>query len=269
MITSGAFGQKFGRLGNQLFQLGLLFAVSQRRGHEFYLPRNGEPLWDCFDLDVATTGPACRHRFDEVNGSCNYDPRVFEQADGTSYHGYFQSYRYFEDCRSSLLPFLRFNLSHRALSEAILYAYRRRYRRPLVSLHVRRGDYVQPHTDDRWGNLARDGYYQRAIEAIGDGVTYLVFSDDLPWCRSNLELESAEFADFDQFTSLCLMTGCDANVVANSSFSWWGAFLNPGAEIYAPSRWWRALDPPNDRQDDIVPPTWRTIPAFARDGFIG
>jgi hypothetical protein len=134
-----------------------------------------------------------------------------------------------------------------------------------VSLHVRRGDYVQPQTDDRWGNLARDGYYQRAAEAIGDDVTYLVFSDDLPWCRRHLELERMEFADFDDCTSLCLMTGCDLNVVANSSFSWWGAYLNPASEVYAPSPWWRELPPPNDRQADIVPPAWRTLPVYVDD----
>jgi hypothetical protein len=131
-----------------------------------------------------------------------------------------------------------------------------------VSLHVRRSDYVNPDAEDAWGNLATDGYYERAVEAIGDDVTYLVFSDDLAWCRRFFELECVEFVDYDHFASLCIMTGCDVNVVANSTFSWWGAYLNPKADVYAPSRWWRAASPPNERQDDIVPPTWRTIPTF-------
>jgi hypothetical protein len=264
MNTNAIFAEKWGRLGNQLFEIGQLFAVSQRRGQDFYLARNGETLWDCFDLDVPAEGPECAHRFDEVNGSCNYDPRVFEQPDGTSYHGYFQSYRYLDDCKAALVRFLRFNVTYRAYSEALLFAYRRRYRKPLVSVHVRRGDYVNPGTEDHWGNLASDGYYRRAVEAIGSDVTYLVFSDDLAWCRRTLDLEGAEFADFDTGTSLCLMTGCDVNVIANSTFSWWGAFLNPMAEVYAPSRWFGpAMTPPNDRQDDILPPAWRTIPTFA------
>ena len=263
MNTNGIFGAGSGKLGNQLFWLGLLFAIRHRRGHDFYLPHNGETLWDCFDLDVPAEGPECTHRFDEVNGLCNYDPRVFEQPDATSFHGYFQSYRYLEDCKASLTRFLRFNVNHRAYSEALLFAYRRKYRRPLVSIHVRRGDYVHPDSEDTWGNLAKDGYYGRAVEAIGDDVIYIVFSDDLPWCRQSLGLEGVEFADFDHFTSLCLMTGCDVNVIANSSFSWWGAFLNPAAEVYAPSRWWGpAMGSPNDRQE-IVPPLWRTIPVFA------
>ena len=264
MNTVATFGEEWGRLGNQLFQVGLLFAIRERRGFDFSLAQNGEALWDCFDLDIPDTRSEFPHRFDEVNGTCNYDPRVFEQPDGTSYHGYFQSYHYLEDCKPSLLRFLQFNVRHRALTEAMLFAYRRRHGRPLVSLHVRRGDYVNTVLEDHWGNLASDGYYERAVEAIGHDVTYIVFSDDLAWCRRSLDLENVEFADVDECTSLCLMAGCDVNVVANSSFSWWGAFLNPMGEVYAPSRWFGpAMPPPNDRQDDIVPPVWRTIPAFA------
>jgi hypothetical protein len=263
VITNGAFGERYGKLGNQIFQLGLLFAISQRHGYDFYLPHDGESLWDCFDLDVPAHGPESGNRFQEVNGSCNYDPRVFEQPDGTAYHGYFQSYRYLEDCRASLTRFLRFKFVHRARGEAMLFAYRRRHHRPLVSVHVRRGDYAVPESEHAWGNLASDGYYDRAVKVIGDDVAYLVFSDDLEWCRRSLDLECVEFVEADHFTALSMMTGCDVNVVANSSFSWWGAYLNPTAEVYAPSRWFgRQMEPPNDRQDDIVPPQWRTIPVY-------
>ena len=263
MITNATFGERFGRLGNQLFQLGLLFAIHEWHGHDFYLPHSGESLWECFDLDIPAIGPECSHEFNEVNGSCNYDPSVFEQPDGTSYHGYFQSYRYLACCKEPLMRFLRFNFSHRARSHAMLFAYRRRYRRPLVSLHVRRGDYVQPAVEDQWGNLAKDGYYDRAVAAIGDDVTYLVFSDDLEWCRQSLALECAEFVAVDHCTSLCLMTGCEVNIVANSSFSWWGAYLNPNSDVYAPSRWFGpSMPPPNDRQNDIVLPEWRTIRVY-------
>jgi Glycosyl transferase family 11 len=194
---------------------------------------------------------------------------VFEQPDGTIYHGYYQSYRYLEECRPSLLRWFRFRLEYRARSEAMLFAYRRRYRRPIVSIHVRRGDYVSTGYEDTWGNLASDGYYERAVETIGDDVTYLVFSDDLDWCRRSLNVERALYVDADHCTSLCLLTICDVNVVANSSFSWWGAFLNPNAEVYAPSRWYGpAMGAPNDVQRDIVPPGWRTIPALG-DAAVG
>ncbi len=266
MNTVETFGDRFGRLGNQLFQIALLFAIRERHGHDFFLPRNGEPVWDCFDLAIPTAGPAPTHRFAEAFGSCNFDPRVFEQPDGTGFDGYYQSYRYLEESSDLLVRFLRFGARHRAFSEAMLHAYRTRHRRPVVSVHVRRGDYVNPGYEDHWGDLAGDGYYQKAVEAIGDDVVYVVFSDDVAWCRRALPLGASrvEHAEFDHGASLCMMTGCDVNVVANSSFSWWGAYLNPTSDVYAPSRWFGpAMPAPNDRQDDIVPPDWRTIPVFA------
>ena len=256
------FDDQWGRLGNQLFQLGLLVAIRQRRGHDFYLPHDRASLWGGFELEVAAGGPPWSHRFIESGGSCNFDPAVFEQPDGTAFEGYFQSYRYLDGCGDELRRLLRFRFEYRARAEAARYAYRRRYRRPMVAVNVRRGDYLVPHMEPRWGNLARDGYYQRVAATLGDDVVYLVFSDDLDWCRHNLVLEPAEFADFDPFTSLVLMAGCEVNVVANSSFSWWGAYLNPTSEVYAPTPWWRDMEPPNDRQDDIVPPRWRTVAAY-------
>lgn len=261
MNTVGSFNQSYGQLGNQLFQLALLFAVRQRNGHDFYLARNGETLWNCIDVDLPATGPECVHRYDERFGSCNFDADVFAQPDGTAYHGYFQSYRYAEDCKESLIRYLRFQDRHRALGEACLFALRRQYKRPLVAVHVRRGDYVtQRHL---FGDLPEDGYYERAFQAIGHEVTYVVFSDDLPWCRQFPTFAPAVFMELDHFTSLYVMTRCDINVIANSSFSWWGAYLNPNTEVYAPSPWFtRGWAPPNDRQDDIVPPTWKTLPVW-------
>jgi hypothetical protein len=248
-------------LGNQLFQLAMLFAVRERRGHQFFLPRDGAVLWDCFDLDVPAVGPECAHRFHERNGSCNFDSTVFEQPDGTVFDGFFQSYRYVDEHRDALRRFLTFRPENHAYSEAMLFAARRRLGRPLVAVHVRRQDYVSTGHADVWGDLARDGYYDRAIGSIGDGVAYLVFSDDLDWCRDSLPLEPAEFVDVDTATSLCMMSRCDVNVIANSTFSWWGAYLNPEADVYAPARWFGpAMGPPNDRQDDILPPWWRQVP---------
>ncbi|MFN8022127.1 MAG: alpha-1,2-fucosyltransferase [Acidimicrobiales bacterium] len=262
MITNGMFGDRHGRLGNQIFQLAVLHAIRARRGHEYWVTREGASIWQTFDLDVASAGPACEHRHHELEwASIVYDPQVFEQPDGTEFHGYFQSWRYLDDVRGELPGLFRFRNEHRARAEALLFAHRRRYRRPLVSLHVRRGDYVDPDLVGRWGDLVAGGYHRRAIEAIGPDPLYLVFSDDIEWCRQTFELECAEFVDEDASVSLCMMTECDVKVIANSSFSWWGAYLDPQAEVYAPARWFGPdMRPPNDRSDDIVHPSWRTLP---------
>ncbi len=264
MITSGTFGRG-GRLGNQIFQAGLLYAVSMRHGHGFFLPRANEQLWECFDLDIPSTGPGAEHEFHERLGTCNFDPMVFEQPDGTAFHGYYQSHRYYEGCRSEYAAFLRFKAEHREFAEGKMDDYRRRYGLPVVSVHYRRGDYLDPVSEAQWGNLHKDGYYEKVTSRIGEKVLYLVFSDDLRWCRNHVDFEIVELAPFDACKSLCLMTLCDVNVVANSAFSWWGAFLNQGSStVYAPSRWYgQAMPWPNNRQDDILPPEWVRIPTFA------
>ncbi len=270
MNTIENFGERFGRLGNQLFQLAALFAVEQRRGHGFFLPHAGETLWDCFALDLPAGGPAPRHRWVEEHGSCNYDATVFDQPDGTGFHGYFQTYRYLEGHEDAFRRLLRFDVRYRAKAEALRFTLGRRHGLPLVAVHVRRKDYVETGYAATWGDLAAAGYYARAVDLIGDDVTYVVFSDDIPWCRRSLGIEPAEFADLDAGTSLCLMSICDAVVLANSSFSWWGAYLNPAAQVFAPSRWFGpAMGPPNDRQDDILLPTWTTIPVRFGSGSPG
>ena len=186
--------------------------------------------------------------------------------DGTAYHGFFQSYRYLEGCEVSLRRFLRFKQIYRARAEAILFTYQRRHQRPLVSLHVRRGDYVSTGFDERWGNLATDGYYERAVEAIGDDVSYLVFSDDLPWCRQFFDLERIEgLSDVDHCTSLCLMSRCDVNVIANSTaIARVGCLLEPDRRGVCAKPMVRARHAPAERSTRTTScsPGWRTIPAF-------
>lgn len=97
-----------------------------------------------------------------------------------------------------------------------------------VSIHVRRGDKVLSH----YAELGVD-YYRKALEVI-DGDLF-VFSDDIGWCRDNLG--SATYVDIEDYLSLELMSSCKHNIIANSTFSWWGAFLNenPDKVVVAPS----------------------------------
>jgi len=263
MITSGTFGAG-GRLGNQLFQVGLLFAVAARNGCRFGVARRGEQIWECFDLDVPEPAGEPTHHFAEIGSTICFDPRVFDQPDGTAFHGYFQSYRYYEACESELRSFLRFQSRHFSQAAAEIERLRREYPLRLVGVHYRRTDYVEAWCVDSWGNLHADGYYDRVFDTLGDDVLYLVFSDDLGWCRENVRRPHIEFIDRDAYVSLCMMTLCDINVTANSSFSWWGAFLNRcGSKVLAPERWF-ALPEPAERPAVVVLPDWTKIPVLQR-----
>jgi hypothetical protein len=136
-----------------------------------------------------------------------------------------------------------------------------------VSIHIRRGDYTLIYN-------GRDAlpmtYYRNAIATICDDSsrpTFFVFSDDIAFARANLPGDRNMFfiGHNDEVTAhedLRLMSACRHNIIANSTFSWWGAWLNPNPEkqVLAPNRWLDPLVP----HPDLIPPTWRRIPVEAQ-----
>ncbi len=132
-----------------------------------------------------------------------------------------------------------------------------------VSLHVRRGDYLQS-----GAYVACSGDYYRAAlhrvtEVTGTSPTIYVFSDDPAWARDNIDLPHEKVVvDFNgrdsDYEDLRLMSLCRHNIIANSSFSWWGAWLNanPAKVVVAPKRWFAATHAQNP---DILPKGWLSL----------
>ena len=128
-----------------------------------------------------------------------------------------------------------------------------------VSIHIRRQDYLSPKYKSGFGGICTLDYYKNAVKFISNQINdplFLVFSDDIEWCRKNLQLDNSMFIDWNtgdnSWQDMLLMSNCKHNIIANSSFSWWGAWLNPNPEkiIIAPRIWWNGL------KDDIVPDEW-------------
>jgi hypothetical protein len=177
-----------------------------------------------------------------------FDPSLFTVPSGTVLQGYWQSERYFKQERNALAN----ELSPVQRLPALLESWRREMASsPSVSVHVRRGDYVALPSAASFHGALPLAYYRRAIERIRQvepsPVCY-VFTDDPAWCRSNLVLDgckvhhvSAELAS-NSIQDLALMRSCRHHIIANSSFSWWGAWLagadTPGGGVVvAPRRW--------------------------------
>ncbi len=133
-----------------------------------------------------------------------------------------------------------------------------------VSLHVRRGDYLALAAH----NVCTEDYYQAALQKVvdlsGETPQVFIFSDEPDWARSNLSLPCERtIVDFNgpetDYEDLRLMSLCKHNIIANSSFSWWGAWLNanPDKIVTAPETWFgnRKLNNP-----DILPQKWVPIP---------
>ena len=132
-----------------------------------------------------------------------------------------------------------------------------------VGIHVRRGDYKNA---PEFNGICTHDYYKKAIASVvsdGDKHTFFVFSNDIAWCRDNMPKMVGDhdivFVDGNRGADSCwdmfLMTFCKELILANSTFSWWGAFLNPYAKnVYAPDPWLH-----RDCVQEIIPPNWRKI----------
>ncbi|HEY2040585.1 MAG TPA: alpha-1,2-fucosyltransferase [Edaphobacter sp.] len=175
--------------------------------------------------------------------------------------GYFQAHQYAQSNESQLRNEL--TLCEAPTGNNLEMIEQIRACQSSVSLHVRRGDYTKIYGGRDALPIA---YYQNAIEAMHEHAndpTFFVFSDDIAFCRENLPSGPRYiFVDHNSQSEahedIRLMSACRHNIMANSSFSWWGAWLNPNPDkvVLVPDRW---LDP-NVPHTDLLPPSWRRIP---------
>jgi hypothetical protein len=193
----------------------------------------------------------------------HFDAQVRNLSPPVYLDGYWQSEKYFFDCagllRRELTPMAPLEPENAAMAARIDAV-------NAVSLHVRRGDYVNEPDIGRYHGLCSAEYYQSAVDYIarkaGD-IHLFVFSDDQDWVRDNLHfalpstLVAANPPDRG-FRDMQLMARCRHHIVANSSFSWWGAWLNsaPDKVVVAPKRWFRV-----ERNDtsDLIPESWMRL----------
>lgn len=180
-------------------------------------------------------------------------PRALEAKDPCYLDGYWQSEKYFAD----IVPTLRKEFALKeSLSEEARKIAAKISEGTSVSIHVRRGDYAGSQFE-----LLGAGYYTRAIAKIQETVPhpkYFIFSDDIAWARENLPIPDPTFVSgrgLSDIEELTLMSRCTHHIIANSSFSWWGAWLDPRSEkiVVAPEKWF-VLDVHNT--EDIVPESW-------------
>jgi len=135
-----------------------------------------------------------------------------------------------------------------------------------VSLHIRRGDYAKDPKTKATHGLLPLSYYHAAVLRIAQSVDnprFFVFSDDIAWARDNLRLDfDCEYVDHNQgmnsYRDMQLMSLCQHNIIANSSFSWWGAWLNPNSEkiVVCPRRWFRS---PEINIEHLFPKDWIVV----------
>lgn len=175
------------------------------------------------------------------------------------FKGFYQSERFFADMTDEIRKAFTFNSSlYNEKTKAMLEQIRQDGK--AVSLHIRRGDYLEPKHWKTTGSVCQLPYYLNAIAEIGkriDQPSYYIFSDDIAWVKENLSLQDAVFIDWNKGTEswqdMMLMSHCRHHIICNSTFSWWGAWLNPRKDktVIMPERWFQHCETPN-----IYPPGW-------------
>lgn len=190
----------------------------------------------------------------------HFDERILEAPQSAYLDGYFASERYFSTGEDVLRKEFTFR---EPLAGANAERAAEMRSCSSVSLHVRRGDYVTDKKTNEFHGCTDIPYYERAIHSIADRVKdphFFIFSDDIEWVRAHLPLGfPATHIDHNKgdeaYKDMQLMSACRHHVIANSSFSWWGAWLdpNPAKIVVAPDRWFADA---RVNTKDVIPPSW-------------
>lgn len=266
-----------GGLGNQMFQYALFIALSERYPNErvvtdtsyfsTYHVHNGLELERVFNLKLPQAsfwellkltypvkwfklsrairkfGPKRQTECIEAK-DYTFNNDVFT-SESRYYDGYWQNYKYFEQYIDVIRDKFKFALPINAKTQTLLRELNSKEN--IVSIHIRRGDYLKA---PNYAGLCGIEYYERAISFIKSKINpskFLIFSDDISWCKKNIPNLLGdipyEFVDWnkgeDSPLDMLLMSNCNHNIIANSSFSWWSACLNSHANkiICAPKKW--------------------------------
>jgi hypothetical protein len=230
-----------GGLGNYLFQISTAYYLCLRD--------NKELLCDVSDSKVPHkpysnyTSNIFRN-VNFINGVTDFTPLgeggfsyfPLPQIDGNvKLYGYFQSEKYFMDYRNEILELFKIDGE---TNQKLINKYGEVLKRDTCSIHVRRGDYLGL---QNYHPIQPIEYYQKAINIIGKENHFLIFSDDIKWCEENFSfLKNKTFvSDNLDYEDLYLMSMCNNNILANSTFSWWGAWLNnnENKQVIIPSKW--------------------------------
>jgi hypothetical protein len=183
--------------------------------------------------------------------------RKFEYDSNFDYrlNGYWGSEKYFEKNKNIIKSSLSYNDDF--IDKIKNSIYRDVLKNNVTSMHIRRTDYV---TSNGYHHVQPLSYYENALKNIGEYELLYVFSDDIEWCKYNINFDKILFVEgLDDVEDLWLMSMCRNNITANSTFSWWGAWLNnnPNKKVISPLKWFGPHT--NLNGSDVVPETWVKI----------
>lgn len=273
-----------GRLGNQMFQYAALRGIATKRGYDWCIPpdtydhKDNYGLFETFEMtnvkesNIGFVEGNCIHE----NNFC-FIPEFFDECpDNVSIHGYFQTEKYFTHIEKEIREDFTFRKDYLLPCQEYINS----LSSPPIFLHIRQSDNIGR---EQYHPILSIEFFENALKQFAEDTLCFVFTDNMEWCKSqeffkqerflfNEKNERYSYQNIDgsgklQNTllpqiDLCLMSLCSGGIIANSSFSWWGAWLqNNRGKIIAPnSKVWFGSAMTHVDTSDIVPKRWINSP---------
>lgn len=258
-----------GGLGNMMFQIAATLCIASENNRSYFFPNLKEQL-EYLNNDQ-NYNPKLNYANDYLNifkkiktspiiGDVkrieypfHYEKKNIDD-ESILIDGFFQSEKYFKTCKNLILNNFDFkNVCDDYVSKNYNF---KNFK--TTSIHVRRGDYLKYPNHHPVQSVE---YYKKASELLKKETdVFLVFSDDIDWCKENLNfLDPIYIKNEKDYIELYLMSLCNNNIICNSSFSWWGAWLNKNKnkKVIGPKLWFG--DSIKEKTDDIIPENWIKI----------
>ena len=276
-----------GRLGNQMFQYAFIRGLAANRGFDWIVPGpeadrlDNYGLFDCFkltncDLNKNTGEPFYKN---VEYRDMHFNEQIFNECDDdTNFSGNFQTERYFEAIASSIREDFTFKEAYSVPCQEFIDSLGGRDE--CIFLHVRRGSPgLTGRRGEKWSYqmvqeyhpLCKDEYYNQALKEFPEDKQVIVVSDLIDWCKKQTFLQGDRFHFSDSsyevfgdgasvpYIDLCLMSMCGGAIIANSSLSWWGAWLQgDSGKVVAPDPWFGPAYA-HYNMKDMIPERWVKI----------
>jgi len=246
MVTFGALG-RYGRFGNQLFQIAATIGIAKANGYDYAFPKwvNHDAkerfgtdedinVWGWFEKELPECDPSSMLEY-----YISWGWQGLQHPDNVSYCGHMQSEKYFAHCADDIRRQFKMKGEDRQSD--------------YTAIHVRMGDY-----GGDYHPICRIDYYEKAMQGVPGA--YMIFSDDIKKAKEMFApfVSSHDyFYDGNTFESFREMKMCRNHIIANSTFSWWAAWL-AGGKVVAPSTWFGPAAS-NLETGDIYPENWIRI----------
>jgi GR25 family glycosyltransferase involved in LPS biosynthesis len=278
---------KYGRLGNQMFQYAILLKFSYLYNYKIKIPIYDENFI-CPENTTNKHKTVIQNYFNlnyekltdqEINyttineKSFSYDNSIFylENFNNLNINGYFQSYKYFDDIKDIIYENYKFNINLYSNCEEYILSLKNEHNLPVVGIHIRCGDLLNYNA---YGPPMNYNYIKNAVGYLNSTIGELVvvfISENNDWVKENIlkyidiSNNRIYFSNNSEDFDLCLLTLCDHLILSNSSFSWWGAYLNKkeNKKIIIKSiknnNYFFDYIVPNEQRQDLIPPEWIQI----------